>query len=537
MPQAAINRRHLFAAGASGLALSALPLSGAVAAAAAQVKFDPAFIDAEAERMRKAFDAPGFGVAIVGAGAEPWVKGYGIREMGKPELIDAHTRFAIASNSKAYTAAAMAILVDEGKVGWDEPVTKYLPEFKMYDPLATQMMSVRDLLCHRSGLALGAGDLLYFPDTTHTAEDAVHALQFLKPARPFRGGYAYDNILYTVAGVLIGRVAGMSWSDFVASRILKPVGEVDATPNLDALHTDNVAGRHGQRKGTMMGIGDMQIVKPLGEHNPAIAPAGGINASATDQARWLQTQLARGKAPDGTRIWTEKQTDEMWKPQVIVGTTDGPSPEDPTRSVLGAYALGWFISDYRGERLVAHSGGLLGQVTQTAMIPRKGIGVVVFSNCEGAGSSMLRNAILDHLLGAPATDWAALGKARVAAMQSQLMAASDHPVDKAPAGGPSLPLDAYVGRYRDNWYGDIAVTRSGKDIAIAFLSTPAFKSVLEPWGPDSFRTHFPKDSGEDALVSFVVKDGKVVQVLMKPFSPLADFSFDFQHLDFKPVAA
>ncbi|HWE47724.1 MAG TPA: serine hydrolase [Caulobacteraceae bacterium] len=535
MPHAALNRRSLFAVGSAGLTASALPLSRAFAADAAAVRFDPAFIDAEAERMRHAFDAPGFGVAIVGAGPEPWVKGYGVRTMGRPELVDAHTRFAIASNSKAYTSAAMSILVDEGKVGWDDPVVKHLPEFKMYDPAVTQMMSVRDLLCHRSGLALGAGDLLFFPDTTHTAEDAIHALQFLKPARPFRGGYAYDNILYTVAGVLIARVAGMSWSDFVASRLLKPIGEVDAVPNLDSLHTDNVAGRHGERKGSMMGIGTMQIVKPLGEHNPAIAPAGGINASATDQARWLMTQLAKGKAPDGARIWSEKQADEMWKPQVIVGMSDGPSPEDPSRSVLSAYALGWFISDYRGERLVAHSGGLLGQVTQTAMIPRRGIGVVVFSNCEGAGSTMLRNAILDHLLGAPKTDWAALGKARVAAMQAQLMAASDHAVDKQPPGGPSLPIDAYVGRYRDNWYGDVVVRREGGGLAIDFVSTPVWKSVLEPWGPDSFRTHFPKDSGEDALVSFVVKDGKVVQVLMKPFSPLADFSFDFQHLDFKPV--
>jgi CubicO group peptidase (beta-lactamase class C family) len=456
--------------------------------------------------------------------------------MGKPELIDAHTRFAIASNSKAYTAAAMSILVDEGKVGWDEPVVKYLPEFKMYDPAVTQMMTVRDLLCHRSGLALGAGDLLFFPDTTHTADDALKALQYLKPARPFRGGYAYDNILYTVAGVLIARVAGKSWSDFVAERLLAPIGETDAVPNLDRLHTDNVAGRHGQRQGNMMGIGTLVTVRPVGEHNEAIAPAGGINASATDQARWLMTQLAKGKAPSGARIWSEKQADEMWKPQVVTNSSDGPSPEDPSRPVLQAYALGWFIQDYRGERLVNHSGGLIGQVTQTAMIPRRNLGVVVFSNCEGAGSALLRNVILDHLLGAPKTDWAGLGKARIAKMQAQILAASDHSIDTAPAGGPSLPLDAYVGRYRDAWYGDVVVTRAGPGLAISFIPTPGFKSELEPWGPDAFRTRFPKEAGgEDALITFVPKDGKIVEVTMRPFSPLADFSFDFQHLDFKPV--
>ena len=535
MPSSTLSRRNLFTAGVSGLAVSALPLSRAFAANDA-AHFDPAFVDAEAERMRQAFDVPGFGVAIIGASPEPWVKGYGVRNLGKPEPVDAHTRFAIASNSKAYTAAAVSILIDEGKLGWDEPVVKYLPDFKMYDPAVTQMMTVRDLLCHRSGLALGAGDLLYFPDTTHTAEDALHALQFLKPARPFRGGYAYDNILYTVAGLLIGRVSGKSWSDFVAERILKPVGETDAVPNLDRLHTDNVAGRYGQRQDNMMGVGTLTAVRPVGEHGEVIAPAGGINASATDQARWLMTQLAKGKAPDGTRIWSEKQSDEMWKPQVITNSSDGPSAEDPSRPVLQAYALGWFIQDYRGERLVNHSGGLIGQVTQTAMVPRRNLGVVVFSNCEGGGSAMLRNAILDHLLGAPATDWAALGKARVAKMQAQMLAASDHSIDKAPAGGPSLALDAYVGRYRDPWYGDVTVARSGANLAIAFVPTPGFKSVLEPWGPDTFRTRFPKEAGgEDALITFVVKGGKVVQVLMKPFSPLADFSFDFQHLDFKPV--
>jgi CubicO group peptidase (beta-lactamase class C family) len=535
MQRSQINRRSLFAAGASGLAAAALPISRAFAADEAPAQFDPAFVDAAVEKMRDAFEVPGFGVAIVGGGPEPWVKGYGVRTMGRPELVDAHTRFAIASNSKAYTAAAVAILVDEGKLGWDEPVKRYLPEFRMYDPAVTEMMSVRDLLCHRSGLALGAGDLLFFPDTKHTAEDILKALQYLKPVRPFRGGYAYDNILYAVAGLLVGRVSGKDWADFVGERILKPIGETDAFPNLDSVTTANVAGRHGKRQGTMMGIGPLGLVKPQGEHGRAIEAAGGINASATDQARWLMTQLAKGKAPDGTRIWSEAQADEMWKPQVITSVTDGPTPQNPMASVLSAYALGWQVSDYRGERLIAHSGGLLGQVTHTAMLPRKKLGVVAFSNTEGAGAVMLRNTILDHLLGAPPTDWAAIGKTMIAGMQAQLMSAADHSVDKAPPGGPSLPLDAYVGRYRDPWYGDILVSRGASGLAIAFVPTPGFKGPLEPWGPDAFRTRFPADAGEDALVSFVIKDGKVVQVLMKPFSPLADFSFDFQHLDFRPV--
>ena len=493
MPKSYINRRRLFAAGAGGLAATALPLARAVAGAAdAPVRVDPAFVDAQAERMREAFEVPGFGVAIIGAGPEPFIKGYGVRTLGRPEPIDAHTRFAIASNTKAYTAAAMAILVDEGKIGWDEPVIRYLPEFRMYDPAVTQMMTVRDLLCHRSGLALGAGDLLFFPDTTHTAEDALKALPYLKPVRPFRGGYAYDNILYTVAGVLIGRVSGKDWSDFVSERILKPIGEADAVPNLDSLHTDNVAGRHGKRQGAMMGVGPLTIVKPQGEHGHAIQSAGGINASVTDQARWLMTQLARGKAPDGTRIWSEAQADEMWKPQVITSVSDGPTPENPVRPVLQAYALGWNVSDYRGERLVAHSGGLLGQVTHTAMLPRRKLGVVAFSNTEGAGAVMLRNAILDHLLGVEPVDWAALGKAMVASQQAELLAAADHSVEKAPSGGPSLPLDAYVGRYRDPWYGDILVSRAGEGVASRSSPPPPSRARSSPGAPTSSARASPR---------------------------------------------
>ncbi len=529
MSPSQLNRRSLFASGlAAGLAV---PLLSRAQAAA----FDPGFVDHEAERFRAAFEIPGYGVAVVGAGAEPFLKGYGVRTMGRPERIDAHTRFAIASNTKAYTAAAIAILVDEGRLGWDEPVIRYLPEFRMYDPAVTQMMSVRDLLCHRSGLPLGAGDLLFFPDTTHTAEDALKALAYLKPARPFRGGYAYDNILYTVAGILIARVSGGSWADFIATRLLAPIGETDAAPSLDWLHADNVAGRHGRRGGAFVGRGPMTIVQPQGEHGDAIQAAGGIQASVSDQAKWIATQLAHGVTPGGKRLWSEAQADAMWAPQVITGVSDGPTPDNPGRPVQRSYALGWGVQDYRGERLISHSGGLNGQITQTALLPRRKLGVVVFSNAEGQSTAYLRNAILDHLLGAPAFDWVEACRKASARDEAEAIAHADHDVTTPPAGGPSLPLDAYVGRYRDPWYGDVIVSRQGAGLAIAFLPTPSFKSVLQPWGPDSFRTHFAPGVGEDALVTFVAAKGRVERIAMKAFSPLADFSYDFHHLDFRPV--
>jgi len=450
--------------------------------------------------------------------------------------VDAHTRFGIASNTKAYTAALMAILVDEGRVAWDDPVVRHLPEFRMCDPAVTQMMTLRDLLCHRSGLPLGAGDLLFFPDTTHVAADVLKALPYLKPERPFRSGYSYDNILYTVAGLVIARVTGKPLSNILTTRLLEPIGELDAVPDLDSLRTDNVAGRHARRGGLVLGEGAMAVVQPQGEHGDAIDADGGINASISDQALWIQTQLGRGVAPNGKRIWSTARTNDMWAPQVITGSSDGPSAENPARPVLQAYALGWFVQDYRGERMINHSGGLTGQVTQTAMLPRCNLGVVVFSNVDDNTSAMLRNSILDHLLGAPPTDWVGIGKALVQKRRQAALEERGQPLDKAPAGGPSLPLDAYVGRYRDPWYGDMMISRQGNELGIAFIPTPGFKGALEPWGPDTFRTRFPPSAGEDALVTFKLENGRVSRIDMKAFSPLADFSFDFQHLPLQPVA-
>lgn len=528
-----ISRRHVFASGALAMTAGAPSLLRAQPRLAA--RFDAAAIDALVDRFSVAFDIPGFAVAIVGATPSPYLKGYGVRTLGQPDRVDAHTRFGIGSNTKAFTCAALAILVDEGKLGWDDPVTRHLPEFRMADPAVTQLMIVRDLLVHRSGLPLGAGDLLFFPDTNHTAADTLRALPYLKLERPFRAGYAYDNILYIVAGLLIERVSGRSWRDFVAERLFRPMGMNDAVPSRPLLHTANVAGRHGRRGGAVNGLGPMTVVQPQGENGSIIDAAGGINCSVSDVADWLRTQLGGGVAPDGHRIWSKVQAAEMWKPQTITRATEGPTPEDPVRPVLEAYALGWFVQDYRGERLISHSGGLIGQVTQTAMLPRRGLGVAIFSNAESSTSGALRDAILDELLDAPRVDGVALHKAAVAKRQAELLAAGPASLDTAPSGGPSLPPDAYVGRYRDPWYGDVVVSRAGPGLAIAFLPAPAFHGPLQPWGPDTFRTRFPPGAGENALVRFLIKDGRVDRITMKAFSPLADFSFDFQHLDFRPV--
>ena len=244
---------------------------------------DEGAVDAIVRPFMAAFETPGVAVAIVRPGMPAFVKGYGVRTLGKPGAVDAHTRFGIASHSKAFTAAALALLVDAGKLGWEDPVVKHLPEFRMYDPAVTQMMTVRDLLVHRSGLPLGAGDLMFFPQSSHVAADVLKALPYLKPVRGFRAGYDYDNILYLVAGVLIERVSGQPWDAFVQARLLTPLGMTDAAPALRLLKTDNIAGRHARLGPPVRGIGKLEVVQP--DEGPMVDAEGGINASVTDMAK------------------------------------------------------------------------------------------------------------------------------------------------------------------------------------------------------------------------------------------------------------
>ncbi|RYD53736.1 MAG: serine hydrolase [Sphingomonadales bacterium] len=524
-----LNRRQALALSVSGFVAAGLPH---MAFAAEQSAADPAIDDVVA-RFMASFETPGIAVAVIRPGKPTYLKGYGVLTMGKPARVDEHSRFGIASNSKSFTAAALALLVEDGKVAWDQPVTKYIPEFKMHDPRVTELMTVRDLLVHNSGLALGAGDLMQFPASERAASEALKALPFLAAERGFRTGYAYDNILYVVAGLLIERVSGKSWADFVSERLLRPLGMADAFPALRFVNTADVAGRHARLGPPVRGMGKMEVIGP--DEGPMIDAAGGIHASVTDIVKWLEAQMAGGKLPDGRALWSPAQAAEMWKPQTIVASSNGPSDTWPARGVTQTYALGWFVQDYRGERLIHHSGGLSGQVTQTAMLPGRKAAVAVFSNTEDGVSGGIRNALLDLCVGAPAFDWVAATQARVKAGNEAALAELGGGIDTPPAGAASLPLDAYAGRYRDPWYGDVVVSKRGKGLHIDFVPTPVFKSALEPWGADSFRTRFPKGAGEDAVVKFAVAGGKVTGVSMKALSPLADFSYDFQHLAFVPV--
>jgi CubicO group peptidase (beta-lactamase class C family) len=484
-------------------------------------------------RFMGSFDIPGLALAVVSPDGWTLARGHGVRRLGAPAAVGANTVFAIGSTSKAFLSACLSILVDEGRLAWDDTVVGHLPEFAMSDPVVTQMMTVCDLLVHRSGLPLGAGDLMQFPPTDHKAEEVLHALRHFKLARGFRTGYAYDNALYLVAGMLLERVAGTTWQRFVRERILAPLEMSDATAHPVNAATDDRAARHARLGPPTIGMGPLEVVEA--KESALIGPAGGLCASATDLVRWMQVQLARGRMSNGTRLWSESRAHEMWTPHTIVSSGPGPSADAPQRSVMTGYALGWGVSDYRSQRMLSHGGSLAGQSSRITLLPERGIGLAILSNSgDTEPVSGLRYALLDQLLGVFGHDWLGATRANIERAHAQVLSLGDLQKNP-PTGNPTLALGAYAGRYRDPWYGDVLIGLQAGALHVDFTRTPAFKSVLEPFGTDAFRTRFARGAGEDAVLSFTVADGKVTGLALRALSPIADFSFDFHDLALTPV--
>jgi CubicO group peptidase (beta-lactamase class C family) len=496
----------------------------------------PADTDAYVARAMKVFGVPGLSLAIVEDGKTRLARGYGVKRIGTTEAVDAHTAFPIGSESKAFTTAALAILVDRRKLKWSDLVKDRLPGFQMYDPYATAHMTVRDLLTHRSGLGLGEGDLMLFPNTDRSRAELVHALRYLKPATGFRESYAYDNMLYIVAGALIEAVSGQSWEDFVTKNILAPVGMTDTHTNYD-VSAPNETSLHERNGGPIQGVGPQTILSRSPAH--VLAPAGGINASATDLARWMNVQLAQGRLPSGQQLFSPEQAKMMWTPVVVV-PPEGPHRLAALKPDMQDYALGWFVEDYHGHIIVRHTGAVAGALAALYLIPGKHVGIAVTINSEdGMAMTSVLYHLIDHYLGLPARDWTeVLDKVQaetVAKAEAQMKARAEPEAGKG--ASPSLALNAYTGTYQDPWYGRMTVHQRGANgLWITFDRTPGMEGALEPVSGDEFRTRWTDKSIEDAFVNFAVKDGRVTGATMAAISPLADFSFDYQDLHFVRAA-
>ena len=475
-------------------------------------------IDSIAQRALSLFQVPGLAIGIVKDGKLIYSKGFGVRSLKTGQPVTPTTLFGIASNTKAFTAAALGLLVDEGKLNWDDKVSKYIPEFQMYEPYATREMTVLDLLCHRSGLATGAGDLMHDPDSTDfTVNDIIHNLRYIKPAYSFRSTFAYDNNLYLVAGEVIARVSGMRWEDFVEQHLLQPLQMSSSSASYEGSRLSaNIIDPHNK-------IGDsMRVVTRYTSTKDDAA--GGIYSNVVDMAKWVSMLLNEGKP-----ILSAQTMHQLWSPQTIVPVRK----EGIDHIHFAAYGLGWFIVDIRGYRQIIHTGQDVGMVSEISLIPELGLGIIVLTNNESNAIDAISGQITDAYLGIRGTDrtrdaltrlqngekMGAENKAKAWAMVRQTEAAT------------LADIRADTGTYRSVWFGEAVVTLRGNHLYFAAKRSPQLRGVLYASGKDTFAIRWENpEIDADTFVQFGESNGKRC-ITMAPM--VAGNGFDFSGLIFE----
>jgi CubicO group peptidase (beta-lactamase class C family) len=465
-----VNKHRRLPAGLA-VALVVLPLS-------ARAQNLPPDVDRYVEQVRNDFGVVGLAVAVVKDGRPVYAKGFGETKLGTGEKVDQDTLFAIGSNTKAFTAAAIGILVDEKKMTWDDRVTMHLPWFQLYDPYVTREITVRDLLSHRSGLGR-RGDANWYA-TDFDREEIVRRIRFLEPNSSFRSEAGYQNTMFLAAGEVIESVSGASWDDWIRTRILEPLGMSRSRMSVRQLEGMNdVAQPHEKIEGKVMAVPHRNIDN--------IAPAGSILSSARDMTRWLALMLNEGEL-DSKRILSKEVVAEVWKPNIIY-------PQSPDSKELfpsthfSTYGLGWGLRDYRGRFNATHTGGIDGMLSQVLLAPEEELGIVVLTNTSPAGAlaqGAIIYYILDSYLGAGgATDWIAcfrdLGK-----KQEERQAAATRLREESRVSGtsPSLPLEGFAGVYESEMYGKVEVNVEAGHLVLRRQS--AWVGDLEHWHFDTF---------------------------------------------------
>lgn len=483
-------------------------------------------IDDLVNRSMKAFNVPGIAVGVVKDGQLIYAKGHGVRSIHSKEKVDANTLFGIASNSKAFTAASLGVLVDEGKITWDDKVIQHIPEFKMYNDYVTQEFTIRDLLTHRSGLGLGAGDLMVWPDgNDFTVQDIVNNLHYLKPVSAFRTKYDYDNLLYIVAGEVVARVTGKSWEQFTEERLIQPLGMNKTAATFTRLKdSSNVIVPHVPVDGKLKTIPRYKLQQ--------FNAAAGLYSNVNDLSKWLIANLNEGQLPDGKPLLSKKVLKEMWTPQTIQPN----KPMPPYNTQFKTYGLGWVLQDVNGKLQVSHTGGLEGIVTQTIMIPELKLGIIVLTNQQsGSAFNSISNTIKDSYLGLPAFDHVAdLEQKLKSRVQSAdvITVGVWKKVDANLKNKKFKNLEQYAGTFKDNWFGDATLTYKKGKLYFASKRSKWLTGEVFHVENDTLVVKWDRRTFEaDAYLFF---DG-LDHLTMKPISPLTDFSYDFQDLDFKRV--
>ena len=478
-------------------ALALSPLAARAQAGDPAPDAKAAAFDAYVAQAVKDWKAPGLAIAVVKDGRVVFEKGYGVREAGRPAPFDTATASAIASTTKAMTAVAIAMLVDEGKVKWDDPVTKYLPEFQLYDPWVTREVTVRDLLTHRTGL----GNTDYFWAVSDLpADQMISRLRLVKPSYSLRSGFVYQNVMYIAAGELVAAVSGMPWDRFVRTRIFEPLGMRNTYAHASLVPAGaNSATPHFR-------YGGDTVVAIRRDQSQALGPAGDVWSNVSDMSRWMLFLLDSARV-DGKRLLKPETFAELFTPQVMVPPDEFYPTMQLTRPHWTTYGLGWFQHDYQGRMLHFHTGSLSGMVAIAGLVPDARFGVYVLSNLDHVE---VRHALMykaiDLYLGNSSRDWSLelreLYGARRAARDSMRAAAEARRIRGTK---PSLALSKYAGIYEDPLIGRVSVADQGGKLR--FDAGPALKGNLEHWQFDRFRARYDDRWQGTDMISFTIGDG------------------------------
>jgi CubicO group peptidase (beta-lactamase class C family) len=473
------------------------------------------------EQARQDWEVPGLAVAIVKDNKIIFAEGFGEREINSGQFVNSKTMFPIASNTKGFTSAALAILVDEGKISWDDKVTDYLPWFKLYDRYVTENMTIRDLLAHRSGLATFSGDLLWY-GSDYNREEVIKRARFLKPVYSFRESFGYSNIMYVAAGEIIPAVTGQSWDEFVQEKFFKPLQmERTITTTRSLPEFDNVATPHTDFEGKVI------PVEYLNWDN--VAAAGAVISSVEDVSQWLMLQLNRGIAGNDT-LFTPQRSHEMWSQNTVLGVS-GFSRQHWPSMFFKSYGLGWSLSNYLGHKIVGHSGGYDGMISYTCMVPDENLGFVILTNKNSSLYYPLVYKTLDVFLNGDNKDWSRFMLELTEKQASNRKQQNEeNQKNRHKNTRPSLGPEAYTGTYGGELYGDAIVELKNDALFVQFLPSPKFRGKLRHWHFDTYEitfTEFP--SLPPGTCTFVLdSDGKVSEMRIDVPNP----DFDFTELEF-----
>ncbi len=486
-------------------------------------------IDSLTQQTLSTFNVPGIAVAVIKDGKVIHAKGYGIRSIKGNQKVDENTLFGVASNTKAFTAAALGMLVDAKKISWDTKVVKIIPDFKMYDAYVTREFTIRDLLTHRSGLGLGAGDLMIWPDSSLvTKSQLIHNLRFLKPVSSFRTQFDYDNLLYIVAGEIVARVSGISYEDFIETKIIKPLGMTQTAASWYRLKDKtNIIDGHAPYQGKLLVVG-----LSFGEVANA---AGGIYSNITDMSKWVLAMINGGKYGENLqeKLFSSQVHQQLWSPQTIIES----APQS-----FSAYGLGWFLNDANGFFQASHTGGLSGIVTQVSIVPKLNLGIIVLTNQQsGAAFSAITNSVKDGYFGMKQKDRIRIYNDNRLANEKE----ADSIVAKTWADiaavkntkSATANLKNYVGIFTDAWFGQVSISQKNGKLCFKAKNSPKLKGEITFYKNHIFIVKWNDRSLDaDAFLKFLVdKNGNAKGFKLESISPLTDFSFDFQDLDFKKI--